>query len=241
MAKMSSSTTRISVFVDEDEETIRLRIPKGLWNACEAQYRVTKPQCKPRAQVQHPVRVSKAPVARAKAGPKPTPLASRQCKARFFRFQYGGSKRQQRGGRQNEITYDSPCLKPTCANCWKWNPHLMACDDGVSQPKRCDSVLSCAPEDPDAPARSPLRSRQSATTLAFRSHEGRNKYAALIRVRETLEPRSPSLHSAGSDGGSVGSARSDGSSGRSRHRVRLVFRSRDGRGDFARLVQRYLQ
>jgi hypothetical protein len=195
---------------------------------------------------------------------------TRQCKARFFRFHHGGPKRQKRGDRQNEITYEAPCLQLTCANCWKWNPHLMCTDDegqhrsiqslaepvrsndGISvesaqamQKRRHDSVFSEL-EDCDL-APSP-RSDRDVTRLAFHSQEGRQKYAALIRTCEaqekeeywrSLERKGMSPRSAGSSCGSAGSAKSGSSSGRSRHRVRLVFDSQIGKQDFARLMQRY--
>jgi hypothetical protein len=262
----------IAVSFDVEKALITLRISKPLWNTCIPQpYRITKPQSKARTKARRCGKVLKTIGAPAKAVSTPSQPSTRQCKARFFRFHHGGPKRQKRGDRQNEITYEAPCLQPTCANCWKWNPHLMCTDDEgqcrsiqplaepvrsndeisvdsaqAMQKGRHDSVFSES-EDCDL-AHSP-RSDRDITRLAFHSYEGRQKYTALIRTCEaqekeeywrSLERKGMSPWSAGSSCGSAGSAKSGGSSGRSRHRVRLVFDSQTGKHDFARLMQRYL-
>lgn len=261
MDNMAGSVERpINIFVDAEEEIIKLGISKSLWNACKPQcYRISKPQPTCHCKTLRPARVSKA---RAKKVPIPTYSPPRQCKSRFFRFHYGGPKRQKRGERENDITHEAPCLEISCANCWKWNAHLMSTgreveDRPMPQPSaepispvdehtynsqcRHDSVLS-ATSSTDEPC--PI------TTIAFHSHAGKQKYAALIHAREKkqmkdewsrgggLAWREASPSSEG-DSVSVGSARSESSSGRSRHRVRLVFKSADGKGDFRRLVQSY--
>jgi hypothetical protein len=273
ISNMDSCVERpIAVSFDVEKYIITLRISKPLWNTCNPQpYRITKSQSKARTKARRCTKVLKTIDAPAKAVPTPSQLSTRQCKARFFRFHHGGLKRQKRGDRQNEITYEAPCLHFTCANCWKWNPHLMCTDDGdqrrsiqslaepvrsndvtsvdsaqAMQKRRHDSVFSES-EDSDL-AYSP-RSDRDITTLAFHSHEGRQKYAALIRTCEaqekeenwrSLERKGMSARSAGSSCRSAGSAKSGSSSGRSRHRVKLVFGSQTGKQDFARLVQRYL-
>jgi hypothetical protein len=114
------------------------------------------------------------------------------------------------------------------------------------QKRRHDSVFS---ESEDCDLTHSPRSDRDITRLAFHSHEGRQKYAALIGTCEaqekeeywrSLERKGMSPRSAGSSCGSTGSAKSGSSSGRSRHRVRLVFDSQTGKQDFARLMQRYL-
>jgi hypothetical protein len=273
ISNMDSCVERpIAVSFDVEKNIITLRISKPLWNTCNPQlYRIAKPQSKARIKTRSCTKVLKFIGAPAKAVSTLSRPPTRQCKARFFRFHHGGPKRQKRGDRQNEITYEAPCLQPTCANCWKWNPHLMCTDDegqrrsiqplaepvrsndGISvdsaqamQKLRHDSVFSES-EDCDL-AHSP-RSDRDITRLAFHSHEGRQKYAALIRNCEaqeegeywrSLERMGMSPRSAGSSCGSAGSAKSGSSSGRSRHRVRLVFDSQTGKQDFARLMQRYL-
>ena len=47
------------------------------------------------------------------------------CKVKLFRFHYGGPKRQRKGGWQNSITYEQPCLKVTCKSCWRWHGHIL--------------------------------------------------------------------------------------------------------------------
>jgi hypothetical protein len=270
---MASSVERpITVFFDAEKNVIRLRIPKPLWNTCQPQpYQITKPQSKFQSKTKRHRRVLKSTHVPTKTASAFTQSSTRQCKARFFRFHYGGPKRQKRGDRQDEITYEAPCLQFTCANCWKWNPHLMCTDHedrwaapqqsvepvypadeyttDSTQPtrkRRHDSVFS-EPEDPDL-AHS-LQSCRNITTLAFHSHEGKQKYCALVRAHEAkqksecwgrLGRRDLSPQSPGSDWVSAGSAKSESSSGRSRHRVRLVFKSKTGKQDFARFVQGYL-
>jgi hypothetical protein len=273
ISNMDSCVERpIAVSFDVEKALITLRISKPLWNTCNPQlYRVATPQSKTRTKIRSCTKVLKSIGAPAKVVSTPYQPPTRQCKVRFFRFHHGGPKRQKRGDRQNEITYEAPCLQLTCANCWKWNPHLMCTDDegqrhsiqslaepvrsndGISvdstqamQKRRHDSVFSES-EDCDL-AHSP-RSDRDITRLAFHSHEGRQKYAALIHNCEaqekgeywrSLERKGTSPRSAGSSCGSAGSAKSGSSSGRSRHRVRLVFHSQIGKQDFARLMQRYL-
>ena len=53
---------------------------------------------------------------------KPT---STDCRVKLFRFHYGGPKRQRKGGWQNKVTYEQPCLEVTCKSCWRWHGHLM--------------------------------------------------------------------------------------------------------------------
>ena len=47
------------------------------------------------------------------------------CKVKLFRFHYGGPKRQRKGGWQNTIMYEQPCLKATCKSCWRWHGHIL--------------------------------------------------------------------------------------------------------------------
>ena len=134
-----------------------------------------------------------------------------------------------------------PSVEPTCTDI----EHTLDITKSIRK-RRHDSAFS---ESEEFDLAHSIQSRRNTTTLAFHSHEGRQKYAALVysyeaeQERESwgqLERMNLSPQSVGSDWGSAGSAKSEGSSGRSRHRVRLVFKSETGKQDFARLVQRYL-
>ncbi|KAF1942891.1 hypothetical protein EJ02DRAFT_154133 [Clathrospora elynae] len=64
------------------------------------------------------------------------------CKVRLFRFHYGGPQRQRKGQCRHEITYEHPCLQPTCANCRNWHAHFLlaqelphSADDGYPDGK----------------------------------------------------------------------------------------------------------
>jgi hypothetical protein len=251
----------MNVFVDAKKEILKLSISKSLWNACKPQYYwISKPQSKFQCKVLHPARVSKA---KAKKVPISAHSPPRQCKFRFFRFHYGGPKRQKRGECGNEITHEAPCLEISCANCWKWNAHLMCSGREVENrpmPQPSAEPISPADEhtysnqcrhDSVPSAASSTCDLRPITTISFHSYAGKQKYAALIRAREkkqmgeqwsrggglTWREASPPTEG---DSASAGSAVSQSSSGRSRHRVRLVFKSADGKGDFGRLMQRYL-
>ncbi|KAI1684544.1 hypothetical protein KJE20_04828 [Pyrenophora tritici-repentis] len=48
-----------------------------------------------------------------------------RCKIKLARFHYGGPQRQQQGQWRNRITFEQPCLHPTCPRCLKWHADIM--------------------------------------------------------------------------------------------------------------------
>jgi hypothetical protein len=118
----------------------KIKIPRWAWNSFEPRHRLsTRRATRPAASTQ--MRTTSNPSRVYEDGDKisehdsdvlahevvlVTPSTEqRSCKTKLWAFHHGGPKRGVRGAMQNEITYESPCLQYACANCWKWQPHLM--------------------------------------------------------------------------------------------------------------------
>lgn len=185
--------------------------------------------------------------------PKMSRRPPRPCKVKLWRFQYTGPGR---GGDGETVTLQEPCLRVTCASCWRWHPHLMG---GLFEP---DTGFDGAVEQVISP-RSPVVSdptsidgggsevQKGVTRLVLSSEEGKARFRALVHeqskqwsssgddgshaVREELRDEQSGSGS-GSGSGSDGDARRP----RRRHRVKLAFKSEQGKGDYKRLVERYL-
>jgi hypothetical protein len=116
---------------------LKIRIPKKIWNTCEPQKaprtsRVTKTTSKHKStsRLDQRGRKKKSSEATSKKASEftgeitkdkqqvsPSPQPTR-CKVKLWRFLYGHPN-------ADSITYETPCLQTTCANCWKWHPHLL--------------------------------------------------------------------------------------------------------------------
>jgi hypothetical protein len=103
---------------------LKIKIPRRLWNAykqpaCKYTRSATRPKLKLRVPVHVTTHDTPAPESEGTArGPA-------HCKVKLFRFHHGGPQRQRIGRWQNEITYEQPCLQPTCPNCRRWHAHLL--------------------------------------------------------------------------------------------------------------------
>ncbi|KAF1844095.1 uncharacterized protein K460DRAFT_263578, partial [Cucurbitaria berberidis CBS 394.84] len=103
---------------------LKIKIPKGIWNSHDPNsHKVTKSGPRLRLKVTPSTRDNIS-----RAATQPQPISSKErthCKVKLWRFHYGGPKRKGKGKSENEITYEQPCLKPTCANCWRWHSQLV--------------------------------------------------------------------------------------------------------------------
>jgi hypothetical protein len=106
---------------------LKIRIPARVWNAYQppaCAYK--KPTPRPKLRLRVP-----APPTTAHDINLPDPEAREDdrepshCKVKLFRFHYGGPHRQRKGQWQNEITYEQPCLQPSCLNCRNWHARLL--------------------------------------------------------------------------------------------------------------------
>lgn len=64
------------------------------------------------------------------AGPRRPPSPPR-CGIKISRFQYGGPEHRQKGNQANTVTLNQPCGRGTCADCVRWNGHLLRNRDDV--------------------------------------------------------------------------------------------------------------
>ncbi|KAF1914675.1 hypothetical protein BDU57DRAFT_428006, partial [Ampelomyces quisqualis] len=114
---------------------LKIRIPKRAWNAFQPRTYHT-PNCTKSAIKTRSKRKS-GRWAAAKEGGRVTevsPTSPKGCKAKLWRFQYGGAKHVVKGALQNEVRLESPCLRATCASCWKWHTHLMYRQEALVEP-----------------------------------------------------------------------------------------------------------
>ncbi|KAF2026249.1 hypothetical protein EK21DRAFT_92583 [Setomelanomma holmii] len=116
---------------------LKIRIPKDIWNACRPRSissintregRVHAPTLRlklrlPARHVEPQQQSSTHDGVFRQQDPRPTQPAS--CKVRLWSFHHGGPKRATKGALQNEITYETPCLRRTCTTCQRWHPHLL--------------------------------------------------------------------------------------------------------------------
>jgi hypothetical protein len=119
-----------------DQPRLKIRIPEAAWNAYNPR-RQLPPRRVKRAAIRAAssttsstaVLDKRGKIEKNPSGPPPSSVETitkaRSCKVRLWGFHHGGPKRVIKGALQNEVTYETPCLQPTCANCWKWHPHLM--------------------------------------------------------------------------------------------------------------------
>jgi hypothetical protein len=126
---------------------LTIRISKTIWNICESQknpqtHRITQTTSKRKSTSRSDQRrrkkrpgkttireASEFAVESAKERQQVSPSSQpTRCKVKLWRFLYGQPK-------ANSITYETPCLHPTCANCWIWHPHL------VGQPQVPDELF----------------------------------------------------------------------------------------------------
>lgn len=112
---------------DARPKKLKIRIPKRIWNdrkpsAPMYATKVTKLAIRTRPKVKPGRPIPKKDCGKDAAL---SPTSPKGCKVKLWRFQYGGSKNVVKGALQNEVTLESPCLRATCANCWKWHTHLM--------------------------------------------------------------------------------------------------------------------
>jgi hypothetical protein len=49
----------------------------------------------------------------------------KSCKVKLWKFHHGGPKRVTKGTQQHDITYETPCLLPTCESCCEWHSQLI--------------------------------------------------------------------------------------------------------------------
>jgi hypothetical protein len=105
----------------------KIRIPARIWNAYQppacAHAKPAVPRLKLRLRVPAPPSTSAIHLPDPGTGENETEPT--HCKVKLFRFHYGGPQRQRKGQWQNEITYEQPCLQPSCPNCQRWHAHLL--------------------------------------------------------------------------------------------------------------------
>lgn len=150
-----------------DSPRLKIRIPKRAWNAYDPQAelpprRVTRGTTRtastpttghPLSSKQSKKKKKKNDLSSPSTSPVRTSSHPRSCKAKLWTFHHGGPKRVTKGVSQNEVTYEEPCLQPTCANCWKWHPHLVRertltdhPSDGVVSEQPGTNIHSTKPE-----------------------------------------------------------------------------------------------
>jgi hypothetical protein len=146
-------------------QNLKIKIPKRLWNAYQppsnspkhaAMGRTNIPRLRLKLGVPNESVAEHNPssvhVADQIRETTPSARQPASCKVKLWAFQYGGPKRVAKGASQNEVTYEQPCLQPTCANCWKWHPQLMQGHAPVHAPADEQSYTSSSmtePVDPD--------------------------------------------------------------------------------------------
>lgn len=121
---------------DARPEKLKIRIPKRMWNECKPSTpvhatEVTKLAIRTRPKVKPGRRTAVKDCADDAAL---SPTSPRGCKVKVWRFRYGGPKHTVKGKLRNEVTLETPCLRATCANCWKWHPHLMYNQEAPEEP-----------------------------------------------------------------------------------------------------------
>lgn len=161
---------------------LKIIIPKHIWNA----YRPAHLQCDATER-------------------RSLCIASRDCKIKLFRFHYGGVTRKQRGKFKNAISYEGPCLKPTCASCLEWHPDRVwegAGMRGSEDGERADELaargvpVSMTHSDERCPtSRKPagrvqsIPQKQCNVRLKLSSQRGKRKFRTLVRQYEGRERR----------------------------------------------------
>lgn len=144
-------------------QALKIRISKNIWNACEPRKvsrtdRLTKPASKRKssstpAQKRRKKKFNYAETDKSSKLNNETenekhsvslPSQSTRCKVKLWRFLYSQP-------RADSITYDTPCLQPTCANCLECHAHLIGqVPPGgyVEQRQRYQALLDFEPISP---------------------------------------------------------------------------------------------
>ena len=102
---------------------LKLRIPKNIWNSHNPKAHHDPKKQASNLKLKFPRNQINKATAQRQHRPLPQPLP--HCKVKLWRFHYGGPKRKTKGESKNKITYEQPCLRVTCANCWMWHAHLL--------------------------------------------------------------------------------------------------------------------
>lgn len=182
-----------------------LKIPKRLWNTYDSSGQVNSTPPKVRSGSSRPT----------------------NCHVRFFRFQYGGPQRQRKGQWQNEITYEQPCLGPTCVSCRKWHPHLLRLikdeANSVEAPNKNSLPKDAGGKTSPTIERVIEQDRQRTTQDDIFDGTQHNIHLTtpLIRAPESIKPAQMNSRP----------------TSRRRHIVRLVFVSREGKAKLKAWVQ----
>ncbi|KAJ4991819.1 hypothetical protein SVAN01_02669 [Stagonosporopsis vannaccii] len=109
-------------------DRLTLRFPNVIWNAHtpkplnSTNRHISPPAGQKRKSATKSPRREDEP---ASTSPDRSSPAPRQCKVKVSRFQYGGPDARMGGQYTNLVTLEMPCLRSTCANCWRWHTHLM--------------------------------------------------------------------------------------------------------------------
>ncbi|OAL45132.1 hypothetical protein IQ07DRAFT_216512 [Pyrenochaeta sp. DS3sAY3a] len=105
---------------------LTIRVPIDIWNSYDPLSPGIQPAPRPRPNLRLPNMSDFATHGTETNNEDPSPVKRRHCQVRFVQFGYGGPKRQRGGQWQNQITYETPCLSPSCKNCQKWHAHLLS-------------------------------------------------------------------------------------------------------------------
>lgn len=121
-------------------QTLKIRIPKAVWNAYEPPTRrVTRSSAKSLSS-QPSTATSTSDRQATTALTAPTRLNTRageieepstertrptDCKVKLWAFHHGDPKRVTKGMAMHNIEYSTPCLQLSCKTCMQWHPHLM--------------------------------------------------------------------------------------------------------------------
>ncbi|KAH7080850.1 hypothetical protein FB567DRAFT_114118 [Paraphoma chrysanthemicola] len=138
-AILNMSTTRPKTVPSEDgcqTPSLKIRVPKKSWNAYQAPpepYQSLAARPTDTARLILRLRLPEETLTKMKSSATPNSIDESQtepnertsCKVKLWAFHYGGPKRVTKGASQHDVTYETPCLQSTCANCWKWHRHLM--------------------------------------------------------------------------------------------------------------------
>ena len=187
---------------------MKIRVPKDIWNFYDPKAHIIERIGPNPTRILTPAKKNQI----IKASTKPqhrSPQQPSHCKVKLWRFHYGGPKRKTKGKVRNEVAYEQPCLKPTCATCWKWHAHLLREDrirgkanGDEQQGRRPYEKYVSLPGDKDGmflptflhtstlstntiTARTkwsaePGPRRRYVARLAFPSHEGKTKFKVLL-------------------------------------------------------------
>ncbi|KAJ8107706.1 hypothetical protein OPT61_g8685 [Boeremia exigua] len=240
----------------EQQCQLKLKFAKHVWNNYKIETRNKKtPSGRPKAGRKRK-RTSTCIEAKNKTSlkvSKRSPPVPRSCKAKIARFQYGGPDARVGGKYRDMVTLETPCLESTCANCWKWHAHLMCSPTtpDMSLDGSADATLSSlSPTDyarPLALCTDGNVERQRPTRLRFTSTTGKAKFKALVYEQEKKETDRrrdylrrlqevlvQDIHKHLTEGDVEAKPRR-------RHRLKLVFKTKQQKADYRRLVERHLQ